>query len=422
MGAQTEAVVNALEIEKVASNVPTLFEREGPFYSSIEKRPAEVISNRDMRIPLEIVPNGNFGHFDPEDGDLGLGGAPKFDKAVINTVYLRHAVQWSKKSEWSTEDKRKAVLSSFKHLMATSMNEFRRQIDALSMTAGDGKLATISAVDNGGTSDVYTFGTDGFGARLIRPGQKVNVYLANMSALRHATGANVEISTVDYAAKTCTLAGTTKVTGAAATDVLLVENLSGANPASLLGVKYHHNSASSGTWLALDRATIPVIRANRVDAGSSGLALPFPRLAMNKIGDRIGQDHGYKPVAWMHPCQQQAYEELGMLVSMINKSAKDEALDLYFGDGMQMAGAGIKKSFSWDKTRIDFVVNEVWGRAEMKPAGFYDVEGRKIFELRGASGGVKTSQIMYLMAAFNFFVNNPAACSYIDGLAVPSGY
>jgi hypothetical protein len=89
---------------------------------------------------------------------------------------------------------------------------------------------------------------------------------------------------------------------------------------------------------------------------------------------------------------------------------------------MQMAGVGIRKSMSWDKTRIDFIVKEVWGRAEMHAAGFYDVDGRKVFEIRGASGGVAASQVYYIVASFNLFVNNPAACVYIDQLLVPTGY
>ena len=67
-------------------------------------------------------------------------------------------------------------------------------------------------------------------------------------------------------------------------------------------------------------------------------------------------------------------------------------------------------------------MNEVWGRAEFHPAGFYEEEGRKIFELRGSSGGVAAASIFYLVASFNLFVDNPAGCSYIDGLTVPSGY
>jgi len=124
----------------------------------------------------------------------------------------------------------------------------------------------------------------------------------------------------------------------------------------------------------------------------------------------------------MHPCQKQAYEELGQLVTMINKAPKEEGLNLYFNDNMQIAGCPIKCSYSWDKTRIDLIISDLWGRAEMKSAGFYEVDGRKIFEMRGPSGGVATSQVFYLVVSFNLFVKNPAACSYIDGLTVPVGY
>ena len=58
---------------------------------------------------------------------------------------------------------------------------------------------------------------------------------------------------------------------------------------------------------------------------------------------------------------------------------------------MQLAGAPVTPSYNWDKTRIDFVVDEVWGRGEILPIGFYTTDGRKIFEIRGPSGGVAGS-------------------------------
>jgi hypothetical protein len=415
--ALTEASVLANELERVSPKVPTLFDREATFFSSVEKRPVERVSARDMRIPLEIRPGGNFGHFDPDGGDLGLGDGPTFDKAVVSTVHLRHGVEWTKKAEWATDDARKAVLNTFRHLLAKSMAEFRRHVDSLCMTGGDGVVGTISTVANAAGVDTYTLASDGFGARLLRFGQTINVYNAALSTNR-TVGAEKKITFHDLVAKQIKIP---QVAGAIATDKIVVSGLSATPPVSLLGVTYHHSNASTGSWLGFDRATTPEIRANRVDA-NGGLALPFPRLAINKIGDRVGMDFNAKLTAWMHPAQKQAYEELGQLVSIINKQAKQESLDLYFGDGMQMAGAPVKTSFSWDKKRIDFILNEVWGRAEMHPAGFYTVDGRKIFELRGASGGVKTSQIFYITASFNLFVNNPAACSYIDGLTVPTGY
>jgi hypothetical protein len=87
-----------------------------------------------------------------------------------------------------------------------------------------------------------------------------------------------------------------------------------------------------------------------------------------------------------------------------------------------MAGCTVKPSFNWNKSRIDFVNNDVWGRAEILPPGFYKVDGRNIFEIRGASGGVATSDIFYMVVGMQTFVSNPAATAYIDNLAIPSGY
>ena len=171
------------------------------------------------------------------------------------------------------------------------------------------------------------------------------------------------------------------------------------------------------------RSTTPEIRANRVNGGNAALTLPLPRLAVNKIGNRVGIENDFNPRAWTHPCQQQAYEEIGQLVSIIQKAAKEESLNMYFGgSNMQLAGAAVTPSYNWDKTRIDFIVDEVWGRGEILPIGFYTTDGRKIFEIRGASGGVAAAEIFYMVVGMQTFVSNPAACSYIDSLAVPVGY
>jgi hypothetical protein len=414
---QTESMVVATELERVLPKVPTLFDRDDVFYSSVEKTPVEVVSARDMRIPLELRPGGYFGYFDAENGDLGVGDGPTYDKAVISTVNMKHGIQWTTKSEWATDDKRKAVLQNLRELLAKSMKEFRRQVDSQCMTAGTGVLATVTSFVTAGGNDTITCTTDGYGVRLMRFGQRVSVYNAART-VNKTPGGPVKISALDLANKTFTIPATA---GIAAGDVILPEGLTGTTPVGLYGVPYHVSASTSGSWLGLPRSTTPEVVANRVNAAGA-LALPHGRLAINKIGDRVGMDNNFKPIAWMHPCQKQAYEELGQMVSIIQKQPKQEGLDLYFNDNMQLAGAPIRTSYSWDKTRIDFLINELWGRAEMKSAGFYEVDGRRIFEMRGPSGGVATSQVFYLVVSFNLFVKNPAACSYIDGLAVPAGY
>lgn len=422
MAAQAAADVLALEIEKVRKKVPVLFEREGTFYSSIEKREVNAVSSRDMVVPLEIRPGGKFRHYSPAGGDLGRGGAGKFEKATVSTENLSFAVEWNVDTEWSTNDQRKAVLSTFKRNIANGMAEFRKHVDSLSMTKGDGVIGTITSVATGGSKDTYTCTTDGFGVKLLRFGQDVNVYDAGLTT-RRTTGDGVAIDLIDIEAKTARLAA--NVGSSAATDKIVVSGVSATPPTSLLGVPYHHDSASTGTWLSMNRANFPEIRANRVTA-SAALSLPFARLAVNKIGNRLGMKvRGEEVVAWMHPAQVQAYEALGQLIHQINKTTKDEGLNLFFGGSgsMQMAGCSVREHYAWDKTRIDFVKQKTWGRAEMKPAGFYGEEhGRKLFEARSTDGGVAAAWLYYIVASFNFFVDNPAGCSYISDLSVPSGY
>lgn len=425
--ALTETQIVSNELEKVRSKVELLYERDDTFFSTIEKAAdVEVVSSRDMRIPLELRPGGNFGHYNPDGGDLGRGDGPGFDKAVISSSHFKFGVEYTHKAKVSTDDSRKAVLNTVKHLLAKSMAEFRRQCDSICMQAGDGVVGTISAVSNSGGKDTYTLGTDGFGARLVRYGQWLAVYTSTLSASRTITPASGSLDGIagqvdfhDGPNKQIRLNG--QAASVVAGDKLVLNGLSGANPVSLYGVPYHQNAASTGSWLGFTRSATPEVRCNQVAAGGA-FALSHARIAVNKIGDRLGVDQIGKLDAWMHPCQTQAYEELGQLVQVINKDASDSGLNMYFGGNMQMAGASVRKHYSWDKTRIDFINPKTWGRAELQPAGFYEVDGKKLFELRGSSGGVAAASIFYITNSWNLFSKNPAAGSYISGLTVPSGY
>jgi len=415
--AVTESQVQALELERVLPRIRLVFERDDKFYANIKKRDVEKISNRQMRIPLELRPGGSFQYFNPDGGDLGRGGGPTFDKAVLTAVFVSENIEFTKLTQWATDDNRKAIVNSVRRLTATALDELRRQLDAQMMQAGDGVIGTVTTDTPAGGSNVITLTTDGFGARLMRFGQTVQIFDTTLATNR---GKGV-VTFWDVENKTINI--TPQVAGVVATDKVVTDGIS--SPASLpalFGVPYHHSNASSGTWLGFSRSTTPEIRSNRVNGNASMLTLPLPRLAMNKIGNRVGIDNSFKPKAWLHPAQMQAYEEIGQFVSIIQKAAKEENLNLYFGDNMQLAGAPVMPSYNWNQKRIDFVIDELWGRGEILPVGFYTTDGRKIFEIRGASGGVTTADIFYMVCGMQTFVGNPAGTSYIDNLQVPAGY
>jgi hypothetical protein len=417
--AVVEANVVALELERVVPKIRVLFERDDKFFATIQKRDVERISNRQMRVPLELRPGGKFQYFNPDGGDLGRGGGPQWDKATLTCVFVSQNIEYTKLTQWATDSDRKSITNAVRRMTATALDEMRRQLDSQMMQSGNGVLGTITTVSTAAGVDTYTLTTDGQGARLMRYGQTVQVYDATLATLRgkgEITKWDVEGKTVDV---------TPAIAGAAATDLIVVDGIS--SPASLpalFGVPYHHSNASTGSWLGFSRASTPEIRSNRVNGNNSSLTLPLPRLAINKIGNRVGIDNNFKPKAWLHPCQKQAYEEIGQLVQVVYKEAsskKEGDLNLYFDD-MQLAGAPATPSFNWNMKRIDFVVEDVWGRGEILPIGFYTTDGRKIFEVRGASGGVSAADIFYMVCGMQTFVNNPAGTAYIDNLAIPTGY
>src|SRR6185503_19792691 len=367
MAAMAESAVVATEVERVLPKVPVLFDREGPFYAAVEKKDVEVISNRQLRGPLEIRPGGKFRFFNPDGGDMGRGSGPQYDKFVLSPQHILYAVEFTLLTQWVTDDKRKAVINNTQRLLASSIREFRRHCDAMAVGSGDGVIGTVLSVTSAAGVDTIVL-DNSFGAKLVRFDQDINIYSTDLLINRTALGEKT-VTFHDLANKTIKTAVTA---GIVAGDKIVVSGLSATPSVGIKGVKYHHSNASTGTWLGFDRATTPEIRATRVNALSSALTLPLPRLALNLAADRVGADNIGNYQAWMHPNQAQAYEELGFLITQINQTGEGKGLDLYFGGAMTMAGAPVKKSFNWDRTRIDFVNMDYWGRGELHPVGFYE--------------------------------------------------
>lgn len=421
MAAQGETQVQAVELEKVRSVVKTTFDYDYLFYGSLKKKAPDVISLRDMRIPIRIRSGGKFRHVNPDGGSYGRGSGIQYDKGVISVQHVVEAVEWTDLSQWATDNERKAVLNTFKDGLAKALEELQRNVDSLCVTDGTGTLATITTYSVGtGTNggDRLTLSTDGFRARLLRFDMDVNIYNAALTTNR-TPGAERTINFLDYAGNTADV--TPSLATGIATDKIVASGLSATPPVSVLGVAYHHSNASSGSWLGLSRSTNPEIRANRVAAGGV-LSLPHARLAMNKIGDRVGIDaRKRRYVAWTHPAQAAALEELATLVTNLMQMPDGKAINMYYGDNMQLAGAPVKQNYSWDRTRVDFI-GDAWGRAEMRAADFIKKNGEYIFEGRAPDGSVAAYNLVYPGVSFNVYIDNPAEGSYIDTIAIPSGY
>lgn len=413
MGALSNQNVVALQLEKVRPKLPILYERDDTFFSLIQKRDVERVSTRTARIPLQVNGGGAFGAASFDGGDLGRGSGTSYDVAMITPIGIRFAVEITKLVEYATDASDKAVENAAKRNVADAMKQFRRDMDASLQTAGNGVFGTISSV----TGSTFTLANTPFGARLLHVNQNIQVYDSTLTTNRGTT----TITSVSN-----TLGGAQSITvsaappGSAPTDLLVVDGASGANPAFIYGLPYHHNTSTAGTWMGISR-TNPYAVANGVNANNAALTLPPVRLAYNQIRQAVGADALGSLLWHAHPAQVAAYEELGFVINEIETGGSNGDLDLLFKN-KQIGGVKIKENIHADTTRMDLVNLETWGRVEWLPIDYYEVGGTTVFPVYGASGGIAASYLFYLVTGVQFFVDNPRAIGGVTGLALPSGY
>jgi hypothetical protein len=422
MPAQANANVVALQLEKVRDKVPLLYERDDILLTMIQQRgDVEKVSSRNMRLPLQLVPGGKAGSYNADGGDLGRGSGTSYDVAQVAPIFFRFAIEITKLVEYATTGRERAIENATKREVANGMKQFRAFLDKLMQTAGNGVLGTIGSI----ASTTFTM-TVPSGAALVYPGQTIQIYDSTLTTNRNvAAGVATTVLGADpVTAQTITVDNVP--TGTVATDVIVHDGLTGAQPVSLFGIKYHQNNATTGTWLNLNRAAYPVqLQTPRVNAGNAALTPSNVRLAINKVRKSLGINHISKLIAYMAVEQEHAWENLGITVSQIIKeggASDGNDLDLLFSGRKTMSGIPIKSSVNADQTRVDFLDLAHWGRAVLKDIDFYEVNGNTVFPIYGASGGIAASYIFYFDTAFQVWDDSPRTGAFIDTLARPSGY
>jgi hypothetical protein len=279
----------ALQLEKVRDKLPLLYERDDILLTMIQQRgDVEKVSSRNMRLPLQIRPGGKAGLANMDGGDLGRGSGTVYDVAQVTPVFFRHAVEVTKLVEYASNAPEKAVENAAKREVKNAMVQFRSFLDKIMQTNGNGVLGTISAVTTSGlpsgVAAQFTMAKPP-GAQLFYYNQTVEVYDSTLTTNRGS--ANVlMVDPFNSLIQVDALPS-----GTVATDVVVHDGLTGAQPNSLFGILYHQSNATTGTWLNLNRATYPVELATpRVNGNNSALTPGAVRLAINKVRKALGSN------------------------------------------------------------------------------------------------------------------------------------
>ncbi len=406
----------ALQLEKVRKNVPTAYEQEHVLLDMIDKR-GDVIdaSTRNIRLPILIRPGGKGSQGTADFDDMGRGSGSTWDVGTLSTLQQRWAFEVSKLAEYATKGNDKAVEDVAVREVAEAMKMFKRYLDTLYQTPGNGLLDTITAI-SGTTLTVSNPNTFYFN-------QDVQVYPTGLAS---AARGLATVTQVDPLLKTITLNALPP--GTINGDQLVInisQGAGGANPVSIEGLQYNHVDSSSGSWNNLARSSYPeVLKTPHVAAGGASITPALRRLGENKLRRVLGVDFDEPMVAFMNVDQEAAWENVGITIttSIQQYIEGDHSQDmLKRRPPKTFGGIPIKTSIHAAIQRIDIICLKHWGRGVTKEVDLFEEGGQTVFQLYGQSGGLLAGYISYFDTVFNVFMDCPRFGIFFDGLALPVG-
>ena len=410
----------ALQLEKVRPEVPLLYQVDDTLLGLIEERSEgmETVSTRAYRIPLELLAGGSLRQFNPDGGALGRGSAIRTDFGVLSQVYFVFAIEYTEEVRIATDSKEKAVENYVSKQMERAMQQFRTGIEAILQGDGSGTLDTVVSVAG---NPVITVNN----ANQFFDGQVVQVF----PNLTSATRGSFTILAADSIANTITIdPSSTLPAGTAAGDLLIVDGASGVANSCLNGLQNLQLQSSVGTYLGIQRSAYPGRLSTPDIAGNSTSITPQRlRVMLNTVRTALGAEtpESAKWIWYMNVDQEAAIENNGLVVSQViqNQLKGDSSVDMLMKNAPKtFGGRPIKVSIHALPGRIDGLALSHWGRTQIQPMDYYEVNGQTIFPIYGTDGGLQASLITYLWVGQNIFNDNPRAGVYSDGNNIPSGY
>jgi hypothetical protein len=413
--------------EKVSKLMPAWLDKPWNVATDLIDKRGDVVKvgERDYRVPFDTIIGGRAGTYNPDFGDLGRGSGPKGNFIISSYFPMRLNFELSHLQIKATRDRSVAMKNTFRDTVKNAMDEFMQYRDKWFHSDGTAVLATATAHSAGSGVSVYTLSST-FGVKRLRRGQYVSVY--NTGLTTQKTNATLYITSLDSTARTVTLSGI--VPGAAATDEITFEGVSGASPTGFKGLYYWHSTATSGTTGGINRATEPEIIVNAVD-GSGGLTPQMMLLAYHRVADRRGE---------------MADDMVGLAsfaqhAAAINNILVIQTMDISKGVGrnldrlpatmrnrsFELGGIPIWIDRHQANDRIDIFPPKVWGRTQLDKLRFYEatagMEGtQRFFSLIGGSGGRAAGTWFSWTLEEDYYCSNPGAAVVIHSLALPANY
>ena len=430
--AQANADIVKSTMEKVRPTFKYLTEDE-EYASQLVKRASEkhriakTTNSADFRAPFIWQQAGAPGIFSSAGGALGTGFGYKTDHFVATCKEFRVAV--SVNQDVLSATKAQKLKSALKENLKQAGRTYRRAEDAMwhNITGTQGMLA----LSTGLSTLTYTCDTN-FGINLVEVGWPVEVFDSTLTTQKTATLSAADTlptitgATFSKTNRTLTISSQASFDSAAAAGDYIGFQGVGSTPASQLGLYAFNTTATTGTLLGVNRATISDINCNFVD-GSEGLSIELGYILKSQRRQRRGRAKLGKCVGFAHDAQMLAIQQLGHNIENLDRKAGDSMIDPAFkyADTLQFCGDPVHLDLHQNRSRIDFTVLDNWARIYHEDIDYYKRPdgGSYWFEGRNSSGGVTAAWHFYLWSYYNMLdCSGGSDGGFIYNLPIVSGF
>jgi len=406
--------------EVVGKKMPEFFGKAYVALNKIKKAgDVEKVSERDFRAPFLTQNGGRTGTFNPDGGAFGRGTAPKGGVFVQTYFPLRINYELSQLMIDATADPAVSRLNAFKKSMKEAIPEFALFCDQMWHQDATAVIGTATAQSTVSGVTRYTM-NDATACRKLRVGQYVVVYDNGLTAARNS-GTAVQVRQIDFENKYVYLSIT--VGSAANDDKLAIDGSSGASPTGPNGLKYFHDSSTSGSTLGVTRSTNYEVVSNSVTVSGVPTFMQGQKLIDKMLERRKALPSGME---WLASEKQKSnlYAQVQNIANFdMAKGGKGFASDLNPSAGaMEFNFCGYKGSVDphQDNDRMDLVCFSDWGRVQIKDVGYYEQNGQRFFTLYGSDGSPSANTWFGLYLLENYICRNPGNGGYLSSLTLPT--
>jgi hypothetical protein len=255
-----------------------------------------------------------------------------------------------------------------------------------------------------------------------------NQIIDGWSAVGGSFQATYQIQSVDIANNTIWM--TTTPSSWSAGTVLMVTGSAGTSNSGLFGLPYYDYAGNTGNYMGIQRSSFPgKFSTPNINFGSSGgtLTPASVRALEAQIILALGEERadGADLIAHMNVDMQAAWENASLTVQHItyNEMGGDQSADMLKRRAPStIAGRKIVRNVRAKVGRIDFIPLKHWFRLETKPVDYFEVGGQTIFPTYGASGGLNSAMIFYLVTMVQCGLGQPRLAAYMNNVNVPKFY